>query len=90
MALYLEICYNGFMTREDNAAVRAVRRSTLKSIKAKKKERLKQLKANYDSEIREINIKYAKDPERLRAKYAADNYAKSERAKRRAERKIEH
>ena len=85
-----DLCYNDFMTREDNVATRAVRRSTLKSIKAKKKERLKQIKANYDSEIREINIKYAKDPERLRAKYAADDYAKSERAKRRAERRIEH
>lgn len=76
------------MTREDNAASRAVRRSTLKSINAKKKARIRQIKANYDSEIREINIKYAKDPERLRAKYAADDYAKSERAKRRAERRI--
>ncbi|MGI5056725.1 PAQR family membrane homeostasis protein TrhA [Treponema socranskii] len=76
------------MTREDNAALRAVRRSTLKSINAKKKERIRQIKANYDSDIREINIKYAKDPERLRAKYAADDYAKSERAKRRAERRI--
>jgi hemolysin III len=77
------------MTREDTVANRAVRRSTLKSLRAKKRERIKQIKHNYDGELREVNIHYAKDPERLRAKYAAGDYARSERARRRAERQIE-
>ncbi|MBQ9494526.1 MAG: hypothetical protein IJR50_02670 [Treponema sp.] len=77
------------MTREDSEATRAVRRSTLKSLKAKKKHRLHQLKTQYEHEIREVNINYAKDPERLRAKYAADDYARSERGRRHAARKIE-
>ncbi|MBP3709271.1 MAG: hemolysin III family protein [Treponema sp.] len=77
------------MTREDNEATRAVRRATLKSLKAKKKNRLQQLKTQYEHDIREVNINYANDPERLRAKYAADDYARSERAKKRAARRIE-
>jgi len=77
------------MTREDTVANRAVRRSTLKSLRAKKRERIRQIKQNYDEELREVNIQYARDPERLRAKYAAGDYARSERAQKRAERQIE-
>jgi len=35
-------------------------------------------------------LQYAEDPERLKAKYAAEDYAKTERAKKRAERKIKN
>lgn len=77
------------MTREDTVANRAVRSSTLKSLRAKKRERIRQINQNYDKELREVNIQYAKDPERLRAKYAAGDYARSERARKRAERQIE-
>lgn len=77
------------MSRQDEIARKAVRKSTLKSLKEKKSSRLKQLKADYEKQIREINIQYAEDPERLKAKYAADDYAKTEKAKRRAEKKIE-
>jgi hemolysin III len=77
------------MTREDSVAKRAVRRSTLKSLRAKKGERLKQLKEQYNNDIREVNIQYAEDPERLRAKYAAGDYAKSERERKHADRKIQ-
>ncbi len=75
-------------TIQDEIASKAVRKSTLKSIKQKKKYRLKKLKADYEAEIREINIQYSKDPERLKAKYAAAEYARSERARVRAERRI--
>ena len=75
-------------TIQDEIASKAVRKSTLKSIKQKKKYRLKKLKADYEAEIREINIQYSKDPERLKAKYAAAEYARNEKARIRAERRI--
>lgn len=74
--------------RQDEIAAKAVRKSTLKSIAVKKRSRLKNLRANYEQQVREVNIQYAEDPERLKAKYAAEDYAKSERAKKAAERKI--
>lgn len=77
------------MTREDEIAAKAVRISTLKSLKLKEKLRIKQIKEDTAEKIREIHIQYAEDPERLRAKYAADDYARSERAKRRAAIRIE-
>ena len=77
------------MSRQDEIAEKAVRKSTLKSLHAKKKGRLAKLKADYEKAVQEVNIQYAEDPERLKAKYAAAEYAKSEKAKRRAERKIE-
>lgn len=77
------------MTRQDELAQDAKRRSTLKSIKVKKESRIKQIKAKAEEDIREINILYAEDPERLRAKYAADEYARSEKAKVRAAKRIE-
>ncbi len=76
------------MTREDEIAAKAVRLSTLKSLKVKKELRIKQIKQKAEEEIREINIQYADDPERLRAKYAADDYARSEKARKRAEKRI--
>lgn len=76
------------MTREDEIAANAVRLSTLRSIKAKKRLRIQQIKEEAEAKIREINIQYAEDPERLKAKYAAEDYAKSEKAKKRAERAI--
>lgn len=72
----------------DEVASKAVRKSTLKSIKVKKASRLKQLKADYEKSVQEVNIQYAKDPERLKAKYAAEQYARTEKAKKRAARKI--
>jgi hemolysin III len=74
--------------REDEIASKAVRKSTLISLKQKKKIRLAQLKDDYEKSVQEINVQYAKDPERLKAKYAASNFAKSERAKKKAEQKI--
>lgn len=74
--------------RQDEIAAKAVRKSTLKSLKSKKKSRLEQLKKDYEDKVREINILFAEDPERLKAKYAAEDYAKSERAKVRAEKRI--
>lgn len=76
------------MTHEDEIAAKAARLSTLKSLKIKKKLRIKQIKEEAEAKIREINIQYAEDPERLRAKYAADDYAKSEKARLAAERRI--
>ncbi|MCQ2592085.1 MAG: hypothetical protein MJ188_04815 [Treponema sp.] len=75
---------------QDEIALKAVRKSTLKSIKQKKRSRIKQLKTDYENQIREINIQYAEDPERLKAKYAAADYAKNERARKRAERRIKN
>lgn len=72
----------------DEIASKAVRKSTLKSLKVKKASRLKQLKADYEKSVQEINIQYAKDPERLKAKYAAAQYARTEKAKKRAEKRI--
>lgn len=76
------------MARQDEIAEKAVRKSTLKSLKEKKRSRIRQLKADYDKTIQEINIQYSEDPERLKAKYAAAEYAKNERAKKRAEKRI--
>lgn len=76
--------------RQDEIAAKAVRKSTLKSIAVKKHSRLKSLRANYEQQVREVNIQYAEDPERLKAKYAAADYAKNERARKRAERRIEN
>ena len=78
------------MSRQDDIAEKAVRKSTLKSLKTKKRSRLKQLKADYEKAVQEINIQYAEDPERLKAKYAAAEYAKTEKAKKRAEKRIEN
>lgn len=78
------------MSRQDEIAAKAVRKSTLKSIKTKKKARIKQLKEDYENDLREIEIQYAENPDRLKAKYAAEDFAKSEKAKKRAERKIEN
>ena len=77
------------MSRQDEIAEKAVRKSTLKSLKEKKRSRLKQLKIDYENAVQQINIQYAEDPERLKAKYAAAEYAKTERARKRAEKKIE-
>lgn len=74
--------------RQDEIAARAVRKSTLRSLREKKESRLKQLKLDYEKNVQEINIQYAEDPERLKAKYAAENFAKSEKAKNKAEQKI--
>lgn len=74
--------------RQDEIAAKAVRKSTLRSIAVKKRSRLKNLRITYEKQVREINIQYAEDPERLKAKYAAADYAKNEKAKKRAERKI--
>ena len=76
------------MSRQDDIAEKAVRKSTLKSLKTKKRSRLKQLKRDYENAVQEINIQYAEDPERLKAKYAAAEYAKNERAIKRAEKRI--
>ena len=78
------------MARQDEIAEKAVRKSTLKSLKEKKRSRIRQLKADYDKTIQEINIQYSEDPERLKAKYAAAEYAKNEKAKKRAEKRIEN
>lgn len=72
----------------DEIASKAVRKSTLKSLKVKKRSRLRQLKRDYEKTVQEINIQYAQDPERLKAKYAAEQYARTEKAKKRAAKKI--
>lgn len=77
------------MSRQDNEARREARRNTLRSLKAKRLLRLRQLKAQYENAVREVNLKAASDPERLRAKYAAGDYAKSEKRRKKAERRIE-
>lgn len=76
------------MSKQDEVAATAIRKSTLISLKEKKRARLNQLKQDYENEIRNINLQYAEDPERLNAKYAAADYAKSEKAKKKAEAKI--
>ena len=76
------------MSRQDDIAEKAVRKSTLKSLQKKKRSRLKQLKIDYENAVQQINIQYAEDPERLKAKYAAAEYAKNERAMKRAEKRI--
>lgn len=77
-------------TIQDEIAAKAKRKSTLKSLKLKKKFRLRKLRLDYENEVREIHIQYSKNPERLKAKYAADNYARTEKKKARAQRRIEH
>ena len=77
------------MSRQDDIDEKAVRKSTLKSLKQKKRSRLAQLKLDYENAVQQVQIQYAEDPERLKAKYAAAEYAKNERAKKRAERRIE-
>ena len=76
------------MTRQDEIALKAVRASTLKSINEKRKSRIRQIKEEAERKIQEVNIQYSEDPERLRAKYAADEYARSEKARKRAEKNI--
>lgn len=76
------------MSRQDDIAARAVRKSTLKSLKEKKEARLHQLKNDYEKAVQEVNIQYAEDPERLKAKYAAEEYAKNEHRRRRAAKHI--
>jgi len=76
------------MSHQDVVAAKAVRKSTLISIKQKKKSRLENLKRDYEEAVRQVNIQYSNDPERLKAKYAAEDYARNERQKARAERKI--
>ncbi len=77
------------MSRQDDVAAKAVRRATLKSLKEKKKMRIRQIKEDCEKTIRDVNIQYDEDPERLKAKYAAADYAKSEKARAKAEKKIE-
>lgn len=77
------------MSHQDEVAAKAIRKSTLTSLKVKKQARLKQLKEDYEEAVRKVNIEYAKEPERLKAKYAADEYAKNERSKRRAAKKVQ-
>ena len=76
-------------TIQDEIASKAKRKSTLKSLKLKKKFRLVKLRRDYEEEVRAIHIQYSKNPERLKAKYASDYYARSERKKARAQRRIE-
>lgn len=76
------------MSRQDDIAAKAMRKSTLKSLKVKKHCHAKKLKEDYELALQELNIQYAEDPERLKAKYAAEHYAKTERARKRAEKKI--
>ena len=76
------------MTREDEIAANAVRLATLKSLKIKRQLRIQQIREIAELKIREINIQYAEDPARLKAKYAAEDFARNEKAKRRADRAI--
>lgn len=77
------------MTRQDEIAANAIRKSTLKSLKLKKRLRIEQIKQDAEEKIRQVNIQYAKDPERLKAKYAAEDYARTERKKKIAQKRIE-
>lgn len=72
------------MDKQDIAAAKAARRSTLKSLKAKRECRIKDIQEKAAEEIRQVNIQFSSDPERLKAKYAADAAYRSERSKRRA------
>ena len=78
------------MSRQDEIAEKAVRKSTLKSLQKKKRSRLHQLKIDYENAVQQVNIMYAEDPERLKAKYAAAEYAKNEKAMKRAQKRIEN
>lgn len=75
--------------RQDEIAAKAVRKSTLTSLKVKKAARLRKLKNDYEAEVQKINLEYAKEPERLKAKYAAEEFARNERSKKRAAKRIE-
>lgn len=77
------------MSRKDEIAARAIRKSTLKSLKEKKRSRLRMLKQQYEKEQQAIHIEYSEDPERLKAKYAADDLQKSEKKKQKALKKVE-
>lgn len=72
------------MNRQDVAAAKAARKSTLKSLNAKRECRIKAIQEKAAEEIRQVNIQFAADPERMKAIYAADAAYKSERAKRSA------
>lgn len=74
---------------QDEIASKAKRKSTLKSLKLKKKFRLRKLRQDYENTVREIHIQYSINPERLKAKYAAEDYARSERKKARAQHRID-
>lgn len=74
--------------RQDEIAKKAVRKSTMKCLKVKKLSRLNQLKDEYNEKVREIELQYAEDPERLKAKFAAEDFARSEKAKKRAQKRI--
>lgn len=74
--------------KQDDVAEKAIRKSTLINLKVKKASRLKQLKSKYENDVRQIHIEYAEDPERLKAKFAAAEYAKTEKGKKRAEKRI--
>ena len=76
------------MSRQDDIAAKAVRKSTLKCLNVKRRSRIKALKEEYEQSVRDVNIQFAEDPERLKAKYAAADYAKTEKAKRNAEKRI--
>lgn len=76
------------MSKQDEVAANAVRKSTLKCLKEKKSARIRQIKEDAENAIREVNIQYSEDPERLKAKYAADDFAKSEKARKKAEANI--
>lgn len=76
------------MSRQDEIAAKAVRKSTLTSIKLKRRYRLATAKRVYEEQVRQINIQYSNDPERLKAKYAAEEFARSEKRKARAEKRI--
>lgn len=77
------------LSQEDEIAFRARRKSTLQSLKLKRKLRIKQIKEDAAQKIQEVNILYAKDPDRLRAKYAADEFARNQKAQKRAQKLIE-
>lgn len=74
---------------QDEIALKAKRKTTLKSLKLKKKFRLRKLRQDYENTVREIHIQYSKNPERLKAKYASEDYARTERKKTRAQRRID-
>ncbi|MCR5290894.1 MAG: cell envelope integrity protein TolA [Treponema sp.] len=76
------------MNRQDIAAAKAIRKSTLKSIKAKYNSRIKTIRDRAAEEIRQVHIQFSADPERLKAKYEADAAYKSEKAKVRAARAL--
>ena len=76
------------MSRQDDIAAKAVRKSTLKCLNVKRRSRIKALKETYEQSVRDVNIQFAEDPERLKAKYAAEDYAKTEKAKKKAEKRI--